>query len=177
MVHHVPGRKEGYVKIPRSVSPLITPEPIQSFPLPTPRCRPVRLVSPAQHVWLATLQRVRVRALSLPFTPPLSPIEVSPEGSRFFAQPREPPWNGFHPAATSQGRKAPSSTLSREASGFIASFLCMFWAPPRRELWVTAGFPPSLQPCQPSIILGQPFVEMTITEDTWPQSSSCGRTR
>ena len=114
------------------------------------------------------LQRVRVRALSLPFTPPLSPIEVSPEGSRFFAQPREPPWNGFHPAATSQGRKAPSSTLSREASGFIAIFLCMFWAPPRRELWVTAGFPPSLQPCQPSIILGQPFVERTITEGTWP---------
>ena len=45
-------------------------------------------------------------------------------------------------------------------------FLCVVWAPPRRELWVTAGFPPSLQPCQPSIILGQPFVERTITEGT-----------
>ena len=45
-------------------------------------------------------------------------------------------------------------------------FLCVVWAPPRRELWVTVGFPPSLQPCQPSIILGQPFVERTITEGT-----------
>ena len=49
-----------------------------------------------------------------------------------------------------------------------ASFLCLVWAPPRRELWVTVGFLPSLQPCQPSIILGQPFVERTITEGTWP---------
>ena len=32
-------------------------------------------------------------------------------------------------------------------------FLCVVGAPPRRELWVTAEFPPSLQPCQPSIIL------------------------
>ena len=45
-------------------------------------------------------------------------------------------------------------------------FLCVVGAPPRRELWVTAGIPPSLQPCQPSIILGQPFVERTITEGT-----------
>lgn len=45
-------------------------------------------------------------------------------------------------------------------------FLCVVGAPPRRELWVTAEFPPSLQPCQPSIILGQPFVERTITEGT-----------
>ena len=112
------------------------------------------------------LQHVRVRALSLPFAPSPSPIEVSPGDSRSFAQPREPPWNGFHPAATSQGRKAPSFTLSREASGFIAIFLCLVRAPPRRELWVTVGFPPSLQPCQPSIILGQPFVERTITEGT-----------
>ena len=104
--------------------------------------------------------------LPSPSPPPLYPIEVSPEDSRFFAQPREPPWNEFHPAATSQSRKAPSSTLSREASGLIAIFLCVVGAPPRRELWVTAGFPPSLQPCQPSIILGQPFVERTITEGT-----------
>ena len=105
------------------------------------------LLSPAQHVWLAMLQRVRVRALSLPFAPSPSPIEVSPGDSRSFAQPREPPWNGFHPAATSQGRKAPSSTLSSKASGFIASFFVCGWGSP------TAGavghgrvssFPPAL---------------------------------
>ena len=71
------------------------------------------------------LQHVRVRALSLPFAPSPSPIEVSPGDSRSFAQPREPPWNGFHPAATSQGRKAPSSTLSRRLQA-SSPFFCVW---------------------------------------------------
>ena len=62
--------------------------------------------------------------------PSPSPIEVSPGDSRSFAQPREPPWNGFHPAATSQGRKAPSPTLSRKASGFERSFFVCGWGSP-----------------------------------------------
>ena len=30
---------------------------------------------------------------------------------------------------------------------FVLCFNPLIWAPPRRELWVTVGFPPSLQPC------------------------------
>jgi hypothetical protein len=62
--------------------------------------------------------------------------------------------------------QVPDAAAKPQARGESPVFLCVVWAPPRRELWVTAGFPPSLQPCQPSIILGQPFVERTITEGT-----------
>jgi len=81
--------------------------------------------------------------------PSPSPIEVSPGDSRSFAQPREPPWNGFHPAATSQGRKAPSSTLSRKASGFIAIFCVLLGLPHGGSCGSRPGFLLPSSPASP----------------------------